>query len=83
MRKTLEQRENFWIKQLQTLHPKGFNQELNRMSSDHFMNKWSNIQHNCTDSNHIEASWSDHRYNCYDRKMTSNGQNLTSNIAEN
>ena len=30
MRSTLEEREDFWIKRLKTLHPNGFNQELNR-----------------------------------------------------
>ena len=30
MRATLEEREDFWIKRLKTLHPNGFNQELNR-----------------------------------------------------
>ena len=29
MRKILEQREDFWIKKLKTLHPDGFNMELN------------------------------------------------------
>ena len=29
MRQTLEGREDFWIKKLQTLHPNGFNKELN------------------------------------------------------
>ena len=29
MRKTLEEREDFWIKRLKTLHPNGFNMELN------------------------------------------------------
>ena len=30
MTATLEEREDFWIKKLNTLHPNGFNQELNR-----------------------------------------------------
>ena len=30
MRSILEEREDFWIKKLKTLHPYGFNQELNK-----------------------------------------------------
>ena len=30
MRATLEEREDSWIKKLKTLHPNGFNQELNQ-----------------------------------------------------
>ena len=33
MRKILEQREDFWIKKLKTLHPDGFNMELNNNDS--------------------------------------------------
>ena len=30
MRSILEEREDFWIKRLKTLHPQGFNKELNK-----------------------------------------------------
>ena len=30
MRATLEEREDFWITKLKSLHPNGFNQELHR-----------------------------------------------------
>ena len=30
MRSILEEREDFWIKRLRTLHPHGFNMELNK-----------------------------------------------------
>ena len=33
MRKTLENREDHWIKRLKTLHPYGFNRELNNNNS--------------------------------------------------
>ena len=32
IRKILEKREDFWIKELKTLHPYGFNKELNNIS---------------------------------------------------
>ena len=35
MRKILEGREDFWIKRLKTLHPDGFNMELNNNDSDY------------------------------------------------